>query len=634
MEDSEDQPWDPETVSQNTTCKSLMDMSRFLHYSLIPAVIIIVVLSCLERRTRRWYLDKKLHKYSGCGGFVIPFDFVRAFNNRWSFGFAFGATVDKLMFLFTKEYDETIPFKIIPGWAKVFWLLLVAIEVGLSSYPYFACLSTSYKMTGAVLGFLYTAIWLTVSSVDIAGCPMGKYAGEYEDIIMYWPSLLCQVALLIRFLYGFVKALRAQCTLDLLQEEAPFLEEHQAQYVQQLLKKPLLQQTQKSWIRRKLYEWDPYFRFPSRMIIMAVIALNSLYAFIMFEYIISNLILQLGRKGVSYLSELFQYQNVSLEEKIALDTLQEFVDVTQGVWIATIVISSLTCLIYMFSVLAFYRKHMKLLQTGKRNLLLQEDAMVSSSQSVVALGRYISWQIAYIIWGYLIIHLVQFVAGMVLMYLVILPMKHGKWMELLDKWGTVILSLVIIMAIKQLQVFMAGWLFLQPKILPNDKHKPLALDNWKAYQIFTYFLFFFTVVVGLTSCLMRLLRSLVLGAWLIGRLDKSVMPKGYESCDSGFKTWVGMLLTDHYHTNPILVCFCHILITKTSGRKLPSNMGAIRHMSSTKPTRTVPRVSERARTRWLLLYTLLNNPDLRKQRKPTSSSKTEDSPNNVAIFFT
>ncbi|KAJ6653486.1 hypothetical protein lerEdw1_009158 [Lerista edwardsae] len=614
-------------------CEPSVETDDFLHFSLAPAVFIIVVLSCLERRTRRWYLDKKLHKLSGCGGFVIPFDFIRAYDNRWSFGFAFGATVDKLMFLFNKGYDDSISMSI-PGWAKVFWVLLIATEVGLSSYPFFACLSTSHRIIGSMLGFLYSAAWLTISAVDIAQCPQGRLVGEYGEVIMYWPSLLCQFALLLRFLYGFVKALRAQCVLDSGHEEAPFLEEHQAQYVQQLLKKPLLQQPQKSWIKRKIYEWDPFFRFPSRMIIMAVIAINALYAFIMLEYIASNyMILRPIRYVVSTFTPVLRYQNLTQEETDIIDSIEEFVDVAKGVWIATIVISALTCSSYVFRIFAFYRTHMRLLQRGKRYLLLSEDIMISPSHSLVALGRYISWQIAYILWGYLIIHLVQFVAGMVFVYLVILPMKHGQWMQLLNKWGTVFLSLAIIMAIKQLQIFVADRLFLQPKILPNDKHKPLALDNWKAYQIFTYFLFFFTVVVGLTSCLMRLLRSLALGAWLIGRLDRTVMPKGFEGYDSGFKTWVGMLLTDHYHTNPILVCFCHILITKTGEREVSSDTCAIRPTTFTRVMKKVPRVSERARTRWLLLYTLLNNPDLRKLRKPTPTSESMDSPNKYAILF-
>ncbi|XP_053145633.1 stimulated by retinoic acid gene 6 protein-like isoform X2 [Hemicordylus capensis] len=595
-------------------CESLIHMEDFLHYSLVPAVIIVIVLSCLETRTRRWGVEEKLQKLSGHGAFLIPFDFVTAFNNRWSFGFAFGSTADRLMFLFTQEYLPTN----FPGWAKVFFLLLVAIEVGLSSYPFFVCLSTSNKIIGATLGFLYTATWLIVMVLDMK-CPQGQLIGAYEDYIIYWPSLLCQTFLLGRFLHILVKALTANCRQDTINEETLLLEVHQAQHVQQLMRKPPVEQSQKSWIRRKIYAWDPYFRFPSRMITTAVVILICLYMFISAEYMLSMLIIRQLKDLKSILEELVSHTNASQEMESFLIGMEEFNNVTEGVWISTTVMTSLTSISFVFRILTCYRKHIKLLRAGKKHLFMSDDYSVSPSLSVVALGKYTSWQIAFSMWGYLVIHLVLFVAGMVLMYLVILPMKHGQWMQLLNKWGLVILSLVIIMGVKQLQVLMASQFFLQQKISPNDKQKPLALDNRKAFQNFSYFLFFFSVAVGLTSCLIRLLWSIVIGAWLIGRIDRAIMPQGFERFDKGFKTWIGMLFVDHYHTNPVLVCFCYILVTngQTDLQRVTT------HMILDRPKRTAPRVSAKARTRWLLFYTLLKNPDLmklRKKPKPDSHS--------------
>nr|XP_008120453.2 PREDICTED: stimulated by retinoic acid gene 6 protein homolog [Anolis carolinensis] len=206
-------------------------------------------------------------------------------------------------------------------------------------------------------------------------------------------------------------------------------------------------------------------------------------------------------------------------------------------------------------------------------------------------------------------------------------MYHGRWKELLDKWGTVILSLAIVMIIKKLQVFLAGIFFLQPKLLPKDKQRPLALDNRKAFVNFSYFLFFHSVVVGFTSSLMRLLRSIVIGTWLIGRVDRPVMPKGFETCDNGFNTWVQMLFLDHYHTNPVLVCFCHLLDTQNQEKQ---SWKATSNFTINEMKRTGYRVSCRARTRWLLFYTLLNNPSLQKFRKPRSDPQSVDSLQNFS----
>lgn len=51
----------------------------------------------------------------------------------------------------------------------------------------------------------------------------------------------------------------------------------------------------------------------------------------MMEYISANFfVLRWARKGVSRLSELYSFQNISQDEIEFVDSLKEFVDVTQG----------------------------------------------------------------------------------------------------------------------------------------------------------------------------------------------------------------------------------------------------------------------------------------------------------------
>ena len=55
----------------------------------------------------------------------------------------------------------------------------------------------------------------------------------------------------------------------------------------------------------------------------------------------------------------------------------------------------------------------------------------------------------------------------------------------------------------------------------------------KAFHNFNYFFFFYNVVMGLSNCILRLLTSCVVGTWLVSRIDRTIMPKGYESMDPG-----------------------------------------------------------------------------------------------------
>lgn len=31
----------------------------------------------------------------------------------------------------------------------------------------------------------------------------------------------------------------------------------------------------------------------------------------------------------------------------------------------------------------------------------------------------------------------------------------------------------------------------------------------------------------------------------------------------GYSTWIGMIFADHYHNNPVMVCFCQLLVSNT-----------------------------------------------------------------------
>ncbi|KAJ7335096.1 hypothetical protein JRQ81_013037, partial [Phrynocephalus forsythii] len=346
--------WEYNAYNNNDTCESPIETEWFLRYSLAPSLLIIVVLSFLETRRRRCCFDEKLPRCSGCIGVLTPMDAIHTFSNRWALGFAFGVVADKLIFLFEKNY---IP-ESLPSWANVFWVILVAIEVGISAYPFFVCLSTKYAMTGATLGFLYTAAWLAIMIVDSLHCQEKDELGEYNKIILLWPSLVCYLFLLGQFVRNFVKAVKARYGLDSIDEETSLLEGSQAQYVQRLLRKPPLEQPQKkSWIQQKVYEWDPYFQFPSRMISTAMLAIICLYMFVVIEQHVYRLVLHDLRNAQAILEELTASSNLSSNASEAVAGIQiftEYINITEGVWMFTTFSASLMCVSYVFHILACY----------------------------------------------------------------------------------------------------------------------------------------------------------------------------------------------------------------------------------------------------------------------------------------
>ncbi|XP_030776143.1 stimulated by retinoic acid gene 6 protein-like [Rhinopithecus roxellana] len=107
-------PKNTRTRQLNGTCTSSVDMELFLHYSLIPSLFIILILSFLQRREHRRQRDDTSYLLGNRFGIIMPLDFVGTFSNRWSYGIAFGATANKVMFLFSEGYQ---PLQI-PQWAQ------------------------------------------------------------------------------------------------------------------------------------------------------------------------------------------------------------------------------------------------------------------------------------------------------------------------------------------------------------------------------------------------------------------------------------------------------------------------------------------------------------------------------------
>lgn len=584
-------------------------MQLFLHISLLPALVIVGILSFLQRRAKKLSIDDKLPFLDGRFGIVVPLDTIGSFSNRWSYGFAFGAVSSSVLLLFSEQY---IPF-IVPGWAKAIVYLIAALEVGLAYFPFFACLSTTFRAVGAGLGILYSLCWIIVTVWDTFTCPNGEILGDYQKLIIQWPCILSLIFLLGRFVYILVKAIRIRLQLD--QEDSEELMHlHQMQHVQRLLRKPVWQSVPLSWFQRNIYEWDPHFKFPNRLIGTAIISLIGLYTMTIADYSLSNVAFESINRWKETLQQLTISCNDTQPFAGFIPALEELIDVSRKCWLATTFFASINSVAYTCHVLVCYRKHMRRLWKGQKGFLPEKFHSPSSAVSVASIARYSGWQIAFTLWGYLIVHFVHFLFALAFVYIFVLPIQHGRFMNLLHNAGLILLTIGLVVFLVIIQVVLVQIFFLQEKMSASDKQKPIALNNRKAFHCFNYFFFFYNVVMGISNCIIRLLSSVVVGTWLVSRIDRTIMQRGYEHMDPGYGTWVGMITADHYHTNPVMVCFCQLLVSNTLERQ------GLSAYSTFSNTPSDPSMNNRTRRRWALFYTLLRNPHLILYRKHCLSS--------------
>ncbi|XP_029020140.1 STRA6-like isoform X2 [Betta splendens] len=591
------------SVSVVQVCQNGLSIDLFLHLSLLPAVLIVGVLSFLQKRATKLAIDNRLPFLQGRFAIVVPLDTIGSLSNRWSYGFAFGAVSSSVLLLFSETY---VPFTV-PPWARAIVYLVGAIEVGLVYFPFFACLSTPFRTAGAVLGILYSLTWIIVMVWDTFTCPDGKILGKYQKIIVQWPCILSLVFLLGRFLYILVKAVQIHLQLEP-EESEELIEQHQMQHVKTLLRKTSAHGAPLGWFQRRVYEWDPYFKFPNRIIGTVIISLIGLYIMTLADYSLSNVAFARVEEWKNTLSHLITSSNQTEALGAMVTQLEEFIAVARRCWLATTIFASLNSVAYTFHVLACYRKHLKRLWKGQRGFLPSRFHKPSSALSVASIARYSGWQIAFTLWGYVIVHFVHFLLALLLAYLLVLPVLHGRALSMLTNVGIIFLTIGLVIGLVILQVILVQIFFLQDKISPTDKQKPLALNNRKAFHCFNYFFFFYNVVMGVSNCILRLLMSIVTGTWLVSRIDRTIMQRGYENMDAGYSTWIGMIFADHYHNNPVMVCFCQLMVCNTVGTHNARTYTTFNNASESSR-------DNRSKRRWKLFYTLLRNPQLILLRK-------------------
>ncbi|KAL7841114.1 hypothetical protein SRHO_G00248050 [Serrasalmus rhombeus] len=586
----------------------------FLHICLLPSMCIVMLISFLERRSKVYSFEERFPYLRGRFGIVVPLDFTGTLRNRWSYTFAFIAAAPQMIQLIL---GFIVPFNV-PKWLIALMYLVAAFEVALANLPFFVCLSTTHRAVGGALGLLYTLVWLYVEvwNVQCAHkfCDKNTFDGSlmcYEDLLQ-WPYLLCLGFLLCRF--GFMLATEVKNCLQKRNkqaEEDAVLQSCQYKYVQTLLRRPPERSLEKSWFRRKVYDSDPYFKFPSRMIATAVISLVGLYIIISSELVSSSL----GIKKLYTLVETPSFWT-------------EYLDYAAYAWYVSAVLATLSSVAHVGHVLICYRKHMKKLRAGDKSFLPARFRTPNSAVSMVALVRYPGCQIAYTLWGYLIVHFALFVFGIVFVFLVVIPIREEGFLSWLIDLITFLANFFIVLLLLKLQVLLVRLFFLQDKLSPEDKQKPLALNNRKAFHNFNYFFFFYNVILGLWSCILRLLRSAFVSLLLVSRINRTVMPKGFELLDKGYRTWIGMIMADHYHNNLVLVCFCHLLLKRTLERHTAAKSYSC--VNQTPGNLAASPLEVRVRTRWLLLYTLLRNPQIILLRK---REKLNDNREQLAVVW-
>ncbi|RXM96796.1 Stimulated by retinoic acid gene 6 protein-like [Acipenser ruthenus] len=153
------------------------------------------------------------------------------------------------------------------------------------------------------------------------------------------------------------------------------------------------------------------------------------------------------------------------------------------------------------------------------------------------------------------------------------------------------------------------------------------LDNRQGLFLLTYLLFPVNVLVGVLLGVWRIVITGLFNIIHLGRLDISLLNRGVESFDPGYRCYVHYLKIEVSQSHPVMKAFCSVLLQPpayegTAGQKMSVVEEGIQLVQQDKKQKMISN-SRRIRGRWWLVFTLVNNPSLVTSRKHFQAQSSE-----------
>nr|XP_054755000.1 stimulated by retinoic acid gene 6 protein-like [Lytechinus pictus] len=612
-----------ETDVNNTCLNSRYTTSEWIYISLPIALVIIIFFSFLQRRKKL-----ALGCLYGRPGTVYPVDVLDTYTERTTFALAFCVCCISILDLFVGNYYFSVDTTHLPSMVQgAVWTLfgfVNVIIVGIIHYPLLLCLTVRHKLYGNIVGLLYSAFWSFFYYIGFVDCLSGGDWLTPENIVRnlaIFPINICYVYLNIRFLFGIFYYLhickksskkclenknnREDSTQDMYFEKTHFYK-RVTYLLQPSHKQESFHPSRFLLLWRKLYPSYPGFKYSRRIVCTITLSLLCLYEFGLL-YTIGFSALMIDLKDVFLLDEngpLFLAIDAANISSAYINTKEFIVTLAD-----TLMPTSVICLIFMgastFHALLHYRDDTVRIWGGDRSSFPVQA--YSYSKKVVANLTYSGYQIAYCIWGFIFFHLILWLAVVFVWYFILGPLINNTRRDnivlqlLRDYW----LGFVITYVIYYSQILVSRLFFLQ------KYGKNFGINNRRSYHNMVYFTLFLNVLVGFASCLLRILKALLFGIFLLGRVDYCLMYPGLEFFDKGYRSYVGFLELEVIHTHPVIVTFCHCLWQvahkERDRRDRLQNTGDEQEELERKRRKVI-------RNKWQLGYTLVRNPVLLQDR--------------------
>uniref|UniRef100_UPI00358EB12A receptor for retinol uptake STRA6 isoform X2 n=1 Tax=Myxine glutinosa TaxID=7769 RepID=UPI00358EB12A len=616
-------------------------------------LIVIFLLSFLVKRKRLW--KGSCH---GSPGLLVPLWYPEGLPDRRVFAAAFGLLVCAY-FRVTLE-DQPLPFITSQKQHQELLMIVAFLYYGVLYFPLLACAQIPNR-NAHVLGCLFSWVYLGSLVSQKMECPSTALFYAYYSILAAFPQILCLLYLSIKYPLLLYNDFVNDSELGNNQEIC-CLQSHQLEYVRQLFKRKISKMSEEtSSVCSSVWAYLSYsdikgFRYPSTSIISMVVSVITVYQAGSHPTIrraacrVSPAEPEPGRSRLEPGPSTWTFHPTSYNPHVALLSTVLFVPLLQKVrsgvgtdiayvlasfglvlspdnhevvrifkhilwttevcYIVSITTACITSFHMILRTFEAQRTHLMAIYKGEYPDILRSGISSDINRSCV-----VSWmsfgglQMAHIILAFILKTIIFFYCAVILSFTLIVPPMHGLTALALEviKNHWVILFVLLFLAI--LQHGMAHFVFLR------SHGSGLHLDNLRLFFITTYLFFCYNVMVGFVVCIGRICVSALYNILHIARLDVTLLNTHVALHDPGHRSYIQFLQLEALEWHPVVRCFCRVLLCHMQHRIRSKAQPECKIMEEGLQLMPGKGSSERVRTRWLLAYTLLKNPNIAAFRK-------------------
>ncbi|XP_052260590.1 stimulated by retinoic acid gene 6 protein-like isoform X2 [Dreissena polymorpha] len=586
-----------------TECITNIPDDKFHLWLLLPSSLMIILLAFSFHRK-----NLRLSCLGGRPAAVFPMDILGK-SNRMSYAAAWGSITFLTMEMI---FEKTVIVDLHgPTYVTIWNKILSIMIIGIDYYPMFAALALE-SLVSLVVAAAYVFMLFIVNLYKIFECdliPIARLILIARDL----PNLVCLGYLCVSIPMRIIQGLRTKTVSFYTSSEMVALLNTkdldltpEAEHVRDLFRPPRpppsppgnlqekIKEIAKGVIDVVIYHNKHKYRYSSRILTVTVMGLILLY-YVAVELFVEFLpLFYMIDKGFESTTDIINSNGTTSEEQSITEVfvfLQELVQNSRFCYIVSLTFTIVAGILSILHMLASYRTNLLALYKGDNTHIPHRSTMENKSLLVGSM-RFAGYQVAYIAWGFMLHLFCFFMASIALCVLIMLLMRgiSGWLLEILETmWPALMITTILVIV----QNLLSTFFFLQGRGLY------LAIDNRRGLFSFSFFMFFYNIFIGFLSCLLRIIKSVVIGAVFLPRLDNSALPRRFQMMDP-----------ECSHTHPVVLMFVRILM---AGKKKRDE--SIIDPEKSDVTKEKALAFVRARIRWQTAYSILKNPALRALRK-------------------